>query len=192
MSSTSEKSRARILGAARAEFARRGYAGATVRAIARDAGIDAAMVIRYFGSKAGLFAAAADVELQIPDLREVDLDRVGEAVVAHFLRRWEGDFGDDVLLMLLRMASAEEAAAERLRVLFATQLVPALAPIVVRMDELEHRAGLLSSQLLGLAIARNVVRIPPIATMSHAEVVADVGPTIQRYLRGPLAAGPDR
>jgi AcrR family transcriptional regulator len=186
MPSKAERTRARIIEAARAEFGRRGYAGATVRAIARGADIDPAMVIRYFGNKAGLFAAAAELDLRIPDLRDLDRLRVGEALVAHFLQRWEGDRSDDVLLMLLRMASVEPDAADRLRTLFAKQLVPALAPLVDQADEAEVRVGLVASQMLGLALTRHVLRLPPVAAMSDTEVVARVAPTVQRYLCGAL------
>jgi len=65
----SEATRRAILDAARAIFASRGYEQATIRAIASEAGIDASMVMRYFGSKAGLFAAAASVTLEAPDRR---------------------------------------------------------------------------------------------------------------------------
>src|SRR5215217_6909295 len=80
-----------ILAAARERFAADGYERATIRAIAADARIDPAMVIRYFGSKEKLFAAAAEFELRLPALDGVPRERIGERLVEHFVRRWEGD-----------------------------------------------------------------------------------------------------
>ena len=59
--------KASILAAARTRFAAEGYRSASIRAVARDVGVDAALVVRYFGSKPGLFAAATDIDLRIPD-----------------------------------------------------------------------------------------------------------------------------
>lgn len=75
--------------AARERFATEGYERATVRAIAADAGIDPAMVMRYFGSKERLFAAAAEFDLRLPDLAAVPADEIGAVLVGHFLDRWE-------------------------------------------------------------------------------------------------------
>src|SRR3984957_19718851 len=100
----SEVPRRAILDAARAIFAGRGYEQATIRAIAAEAGIDASMVMRYFGSKAGLFAAAASVNLGPPDLRSVPARRRGEMLVRHFVEGWESAPSADTLMLLLRTA----------------------------------------------------------------------------------------
>src|SRR4051794_34642851 len=112
----SEETRGAILAAARRRFAADGYERATIRAIAADAGIDPSMVMRYYGSKDGLFAAAVDVDLRLPDLSGITPERLGETLVRHFLDRWDQD---DVLVLLLRTAISSEAAAERLREVFA-------------------------------------------------------------------------
>ncbi|MGY5190550.1 UNVERIFIED_CONTAM: TetR/AcrR family transcriptional regulator, partial [Bacillus amyloliquefaciens DSM 7 = ATCC 23350] len=85
MRRSSEQTKAVILAAARDRFARSGFARATIRAIAADAGIDPSMVMRYFGNKNQLFAAAADFDLQIPDLSGVDPGEAGTGLVAHFM-----------------------------------------------------------------------------------------------------------
>src|SRR3954468_1292530 len=87
----SDATRAAILAAARGRFAADGYERATIRAIAADASIDPAMVMRYFGNKEKLFAAAADFDLRLPDLSAVPPGEVGRALVRHFLDRWESD-----------------------------------------------------------------------------------------------------
>src|SRR5689334_25384946 len=99
----SEETRTAILTAARRRFAADGYQRATIRAIAADAGIDPSMVMRYYGSKDQLFAAAVDVDLRLPDPSGIPRRKLGATLVAHFLKRWE-DPADDALLMLLRSA----------------------------------------------------------------------------------------
>lgn len=174
----SDRTRTAILAAARRLFAERGYEATTMREVATSASIDPAMVIRYFGSKDGLFAQAADFELGLPDLTKMDRRRVGRALVRHFLMIWQRDGGG--LATLLRSASSNQYAAQTMRDLFASQIKPALAPIC-GVDAPE-RAGLVGTQMLGLALCRFILKLPPVVTMSDDEVVAWIGPTIQRYL----------
>ena len=75
----SEATRARIVAAARAVFAREGYERATVRLVAAEANIHASMITRYFGSKENLFATAAHIDLRLPDLGEADPKAVAPA-----------------------------------------------------------------------------------------------------------------
>lgn len=110
-----------ILAAARERFGSDGYERATIRAIAADAAIDPAMVMRYFGNKEKLFAAAADVDLRLPDLESVPRSRLGAVLSAHFLDRWEDD---EAMMILLRTGVTNEEAAERMRTVFAGQLAP--------------------------------------------------------------------
>ena len=86
----SDDTKAAILAAARERFGQAGFQAATIRAIAADAGIDPSMVMRYFGNKDKLFAAAAEFDLRFPDLTEIDPAQVGRTLVGHFLDRWEG------------------------------------------------------------------------------------------------------
>src|SRR6478609_390238 len=102
MRRSSEETKAVILAAAKERFAKSGFERATIRAIAADANIDPSMVMRYFGNKDQLFAAAADLDLQIPDLSDVPRDQVGAALVDHFMNRWERD---DALIVLLRSSA---------------------------------------------------------------------------------------
>lgn len=177
----SDRTRAAILAAARERFGADGYERATIRAIAADAAIDPAMVMRYYGNKEKLFAAAAEFDLRLPDFDGVPREEFGDALVRHFLTRWEGD---DTLRALLRAAVTNEAAAERMRQLFASQLAPTLRELAV--DAPAVRAGLVATQALGLALCRYILEIGPIAKLSHDEVVAWLGPTLTRYLTAPL------
>jgi AcrR family transcriptional regulator len=186
----SDATKAAILAAAREQFAAAGYQAATIRAIAASAGIDPAMVMRYFGNKERLFAAAAEFDLRLPDLASLPREQVGAAAVSHFLARWESD---GTMAALLRASMTNAAGADRMRSIFADQLGPAVAALAAaRGDDAgpARRAGLAATQILGLALARYVLRLPPIAEMPHEVVVAWVGPTIQRYLVGSVDEPP--
>lgn len=174
-----EVTRAAILSAARELFAAVGYERATVRAIASAAEIDPALVIRYFESKEKLFAAAADFDLRLPDLKGCPAGKIGSTLVEHFMKRWEED---DTFLALLRVAVTHDAAAERMRAVLAAQVVPKLAALSRETTRTSPRAGLVATQLLGLALARYILKFPPIVGMSRADVVAWVGPTVERYV----------
>ncbi|MFB9236037.1 TetR family transcriptional regulator [Plantactinospora siamensis] len=181
----SDRTRLAILGAARRQFTAVGYDKASVRAIAGEAGIDPSMVIRYFGSKDGLFAAALAVDLALPDLAAVPPADRGRALAEHFVRRWEGELHDDALALLLRSAAINAAAAERVQQVFADQLVGMIAGLAPPA-EAPRRAGLVATQVLGLALCRYLLRLPPVVAMAPAELARWVGPTLQRYLCDPL------
>ena len=179
----SDTTRATILAAARKRFAADGFERATIRAIAADAGIDASMVMRYYGNKDGLFAAAVDFDLRLPDVGEVAPGSLGVALVSHFLNRWEGD---GTLMALLRGAVTNEVAAQRMRDIFGAQVAATAARFVTDPHEATTRAGLVASQMLGFALCRYVLAIPSVVAMSHEEAVAWLAPTIHRYLLEPL------
>ncbi|MDG4862134.1 TetR family transcriptional regulator, partial [Streptomyces sp. T-3] len=171
-------------------FAADGYERATIRAIARDAGIDPSMVMRYYGNKEGLFSAAAEFDLQFGELGDLgaieyqpdgrhEHQHVGAALVGHFLDRWERD---EVLTALLRVGVTNPAGAERMQEIFKRQLGPVVAAVCPDPADAPRRAALVASQVLGMALTRYVLRFPPAAQMSREEVIAWLAPTVQRYL----------
>jgi len=177
------RTREAIATAARELFAINGFERTTVRDIGARAGIDPSMIIRYFGSKDALFTQVAEPDLHLPDLGDVGSDEIGEAMVRHFLKQWDGDQAGRGMQVLLRSAASNEDAAERLRKIFREQVFPQIA----RAGPAETaviRAGLVASQLLGLAMARYVLRLPPVVTMSDDEIIRHIGETIQRYATG--------
>jgi AcrR family transcriptional regulator len=182
----SEQTRAAILAAARRRFAADGFDRTTIRAIAADAGIDPSMVMRYYGSKDGLFAAAADLDLHLPDLAAVPREQLGETLVRHWVALWEGGRSDELLIVLLRSAVTNEDAAEQLRTVFGGQVAKAMAAAVEDPAEAPTRAGLVATQMLGLALCRHILRLPPVVALDVETLVARVSETVQRYLTGPL------
>jgi AcrR family transcriptional regulator len=180
-----QRTRAAILAAAREQFALHGYDRTSIRAIATQAQIDPAMVMRYFTSKEGLFAAAVDVDLMLPDLKGTPRHELGTQLTQHFLDRWEGSLSDDVLVILLRSAVTDPRVAERLQSVFVEQVAAALRPLAPPGDG-DRRAALVASQLLGIALTRYLLRFPAIAERPRDDVLADVAPSVQRYLLGDL------
>src|SRR5512139_2912136 len=171
----SERTRAAIEEAARRLFADQGYERTTVREIAAAADIDPALVIRYFGSKDELFSGVAEPNLRLPDLAEVPANLIGETLVNHFLDLWEEGSGMPVLL---RSAASNDVANDRLQAIFARQVFPAIAAAGTSANA-TLRAGLVASQLLGLAMTRYILKLPPVVAMDRSFIITEVGKTIQ-------------
>ncbi|MET7377500.1 TetR family transcriptional regulator [Streptomyces sp. NPDC005526] len=178
----SDATRGAILDAARRRFAADGYDRATIRAIAKDARIDPSMVMRYFGNKESLFAAAVSLDLRLPDLTALPRDEIGRALVSHFLSLWEGN-GE--LTAILRVGVTNPAGAERMQSVFRDQLLPVAQQVCPDPEQVSGRAALCASQLLGLALTRYVLRFGPAVELSGPEIVAWLAPTLQRYLTAP-------
>ena len=174
----SELTRDAIAKAARQLFTQNGFDRTTVRDIAAKAGADPALVIRYFGSKDALFSTVAEPQLNLPDLTALGRDRVGEALVTHFLDVWEDGSGG--LPVLLRSAASNDAAAEQLKRVFMQQVLPIVSAIGPA-ETAKPRAALISSQLLGLALVRYVLKLPPAVSMERSTIIREVGRTVQHY-----------
>lgn len=181
----SDATRARIVEAARERFRKEGFERTTIRKVAADAGIDPSMVMRYFESKRGLFAAAMTVELRIPDLSRHPRDKLGEAIITHFLKRWEEPDADS-LQLLLRSSASNEEAAERLRGVFRDQIVTLVGRLRGSETDAREVASLIATQTVGLAYTRYVLKLPPLVAMPHETIIKVIGATIQRYLTEPL------
>ena len=149
------------------------------------------MVMRYFGSKAGLFAAAATSHLQVPDLGAVPASKRGECMVRHFVDRWERNPEDDSLVFLLRTAVTNSEVAQQLQVNFNRLITEPVAALGV--DQADRRGGLIGTQLLGLALCRYVLGLQPIAGAAVEEVIADIAPCVALQLERRFLHGrPDR
>jgi AcrR family transcriptional regulator len=142
------------------------------------------MVMRYYGNKDGLFAAAVDVDLSLAEVDSIERERLGETLMRHALTVWEQPPASEILLTLLRSSITDNRAIAKLQEIFAGQVMPA----VLRFGDPEdapRRAGLLATQVLGVALTRYILKLPPVVAMTGEELVADIGPTIQRYLTSP-------
>jgi AcrR family transcriptional regulator len=177
-----------VLAAARATFAERGFDGATIRAIAADAGVDPALVHHYFGSKDQLFLAAiqapADPADLLPEVLAAGRDELGAAVVRLLLKVWDGPMRS-AGLALVRSAVGNEWTAKLLREFLVTQVLRrVVGTLEVPAAEQEVRGALVASQLIGIVMGRYVIKVEPLASASPEWLVAAIGPNVQRYLTG--------
>lgn len=176
-----------ILAAARSRFAELGYEGATIRRIAADAGVDPALVHHYFGTKEQLFAAAVRLPFAPGDVLAEALraepERMGEAIVRAALAAWEDPAAREAATGLLRAAASNERAAAMLRGFVETTVIGPISR-AVRAPDAPLRAALVASHMVGLALARSLVRVEPLASADPEDLVRRVGPTLQRYLTG--------
>jgi AcrR family transcriptional regulator len=185
--------RGTILAAARRLFASEGAEGTTIRAVAQAAGVDAALVIHYFGSKENLFQAAIEWPVDMGAVAERvlagDIDGLGERIVSSFLQLWEDPVTRHPFEIILRRATQRQSHARLLTEFFHDQIISRLA-VVLPPPDAERRGNLIQSTLIGLAMARYIMRVAPLADDKPEDIVAMVAPTIQRYLNGSLT--PDR
>jgi AcrR family transcriptional regulator len=179
-----------IIEAARVDFAEQGYDGTSLRGIARRAEVDPALVHHYFGGKPQLFAAVMDIPANpaalISAVVEGPRDGVGEALVRTFLAVWDSQDGRQRFQALMRAAVTHDEATRMLREFLTREVfgrvVRSLASDGEPSADLELRAGLAASQMVGLAMMRYIVEFPAVVDADHDQLAALVGPTIQRYL----------
>ncbi len=182
---------ARIVAAARDEFAQHGWAGTTIRAIARAADVDPALVYHYFGSKEGLLDAATNPPQKwldsIARVWTTPIERLGVALIELLLASWADDEIGPTLRAILQTAAHEPTTREKLGRVVAGSLMGVSQLGVDERDRMV-RSGLVSTQMMGFALMRYVWKIEPVASMPEAEVVAAISPNLQRYVNGDLTA----
>jgi len=180
-----------ILDAARNEFAEHGWAGTTIRAVARAADVDPALVYHYFGSKEGLLdAATAPPQKWLDAIAETyaaaPKAELGERLLRLMLESWsDADIGPTLRAILLT-AAHDPKTLEKLRTIVERGLI-GISTLATDEDERLRRSGLIASQLLGLALVRRVWKIEPVASMTDDELLAAMAPNIQHYIDGDIA-----
>jgi AcrR family transcriptional regulator len=176
--------RADILAAARASFADKGYDGTSLRSVARAAGVDPALVHRFFDGKPGLFAAAMDLPADpgtlVRGMLDAGLDGLGERIVRTFLGVWDSPPAQERLVALLRAGVSGAEAGAVLRGFLTEAVLEPVAEATGRADG-RLRASLVGSQLVGLAVARYVLRLEPLASAAPQAFTSAVAPTLPRY-----------
>lgn len=178
-----------IVAAAAAEFAERGYAAASVRGIARRAGVDPALVRYYFdGGKAQLFAVAVgrrdvDPAALLAGVLAGGPDDVGRRLVEGVLRTWDAPGGRERFRMV--MAATASGHDHLVRDFLASEVLGRLRGVLPEADA-DLRVALVASQLAGVLVARYVLEVEPIASVPVERLIDTVGPAVQRYLTGDL------
>jgi DNA-binding transcriptional regulator YbjK len=180
---------AKIIEAARGSFARNGWAGTSLRGVAREVGVDPALVHYYFSSKEELLDASTmpppEWVASVQETNATPLEGRGAAIVRNVIWTWAQPQISEVLSSILLTAAHEPRTREKLRTFIAASLLAAVAD---QLDDEERmlRASLVGSQVLGLTMLRYLWRIEPLASLPDDELVELVAPTIQRYLSDPL------
>ncbi len=183
---------ARIVTAARDQFAEDGWAGTTIRAVARSADVDPALVYHYFGSKEGLLDAATNPPQKwlesIAEVWTTPIQQLGKALITLLLASWADDEIGPTLRAILQTAAHEPSTREKLRRVVEGSL---MGVSKLGSDERDRlvRSGLVGSQMMGFALMRYVWKIEPVASMSDDEVIAAIAPNLQRYVDGDVSAG---
>lgn len=201
MKGSADVTRERILGHARAQFGATGFERTTIRSVARAAGIDPALVMRHFGTKEGLFAAAIEISLELPPPADLPIAELAERLAEHFVRLWDST---PALQILLRTAATHPLGAMRMRAVFADQVAPWVARLPARGgktggseneggendggepdsgESASVRAALVVSAVLGFALGRYVIEIPALAAMSPQQAASHLGPSIALHLQ---------
>jgi AcrR family transcriptional regulator len=183
-----QDTRGQIVTAARHAFAAKGFAGASMRGIAAEAGVDAALIHHYFESKQQLFLATIAMPLGLPGLLEQvaagDRNDLGERLVRTVLGVWDSELQPS-LVAAIRTALTDPALTRSVGEFFTLEVIgQVLRRDDLSPDEANRRAGLVASQVLGLVIGRYVLQLPVLVDRETADLVAEIGPTVQRYVDG--------
>jgi AcrR family transcriptional regulator len=177
--------RAAILKAATAEFLANGYDDTSLRAIARRAEVDPALVHHYFADKAALFAESLEAPVSPKDIVQLALaaprDQVGAAVVRAVLEAIDAPATRDRMRQLVRTALGHDFAARMLRQFVVREVLARIAS-ALDVPDAEFRATLAASQIVGLMVVRAGIQAEPLASASIDDVVARVGPVLQWHL----------
>jgi AcrR family transcriptional regulator len=180
---------ARILAAARTEFAEHGSAGTTIRAVARAADVDPALVYHYFGSKERLLDEATTPPRKwldaIAETYATPTAELGRQLVRLMLESWSDDNIGPTLQAIVLTAAHEPKTREKMRTIVERGLIGA-STLATDEGERLRRSGLIASQLIGLALMRYVWKIEPVASMTDDEVLAAMAPNVQRYVDGDI------
>ena len=181
-------SRDAVLSAAKERFATEGYEKTTLRAIARDAHVDPSMVLYLFGSKEELFSESLrliiDPEVLVAALTGATDDEpdIGTRMVRTYLRIWETPDTAATVRAMLQSATSNSHAHDAFRGFMQNYVLTAVSGVLGGGEQARLRATLAASQLVGTALLRYVIEVPPLATLPVEEVVALIAPTVTRYL----------
>ncbi|MFJ9368628.1 TetR family transcriptional regulator [Nocardia sp. NPDC101769] len=179
-SAKGERTRARIVDAARRTFAEVGFERATVRAIAAAAEVDKSSVIQYFGSKLQLFREVVHWEIPFDRILSNDPAATASNQIRGILESWAAQ-PDGPMAVLLRASMTSEEAAEILRTHITVQAVDKLAADIDAPDA-RLRAALVQAILMGIASQRYLLRMPDLHAADIDDIVALTTPLLRELI----------
>lgn len=194
------RTRQRLIEVAGRHFAEHGYDGTSVRAVATEAGVAANLITRYFGGKAGLFAAATTIDLPAPAAFPGPPQALGDRIARGVVQRWESADAADPLLMMIRSAGTSPSAADALAKFFAAKASGPLAEHLTATlgctaRDAADRAAAVGALILGVVTSRYIMRNGPLAHADPASLTTWLGDRLQRLLDDPpsppLVPAPD-
>jgi AcrR family transcriptional regulator len=170
-----------ILQEARRLFAEEGFERATIRAVAARTGVDPALVMQYFGSKEGLFAAAMQGAHGGGTARTAPREEIPAAVLHDVLAKFEGTGDREAAVTLMRNFLTHPEANRIMRDDVLCSVIRDLAGTIGGTDA-ELKAALLMSCVAGMTLARYVLELPGLAGASGADVERLLLPALQALL----------
>lgn len=177
-----------VLAAAKTRFARDGYEKTTLRGIADEARVDASMVLYLFGSKEQLFRESLrlviDPDVLVRALTGADGGEgdIGTRMVRTYLAVWEGADSAATMRTMLASATSNTNANEAFRDFMQNYVLTAVSGVLGGDEHARLRAMLAASSLVGTAMLRYLMAVPPLADLPTEDVVRLVAPTVTRYL----------
>lgn len=174
----------KILDAARKLFAENGFDRSSLRQIAMLAGVDPSLISHHFGSKQKLFVEAVfpllDGPRLLPSAFEGDRATLGLRLATLFVSLASQPSTQDLMLGILRSVSSEEKAAEMVRRFMGNTMTATVTSQLPGPNK-ELQANILSGQMIGVFVARYIVKAEPIASISSEELIQYLTPRIQSY-----------
>jgi AcrR family transcriptional regulator len=181
--------RDRILVSARELFARNGIDNTSIRSIAASAGVDAALVHHYFGTKRQLFTAAIQIPIDpmlvLGPMRETPIDQLGLKLPSLLLPLWDSELGSGIIATVRSLLAGSDVGLIRS---FLQEIIT--AEIGPRVDDPPGsgpiRIQFVASQLVGVVMARYILELEPFKSLPIEQIAETIAPNLQRYLTGDL------
>lgn len=179
-----DNTKAKIIAAAQKGFAENGYDRTSMRQIGSAAGVDAALIVHYFGTKQKLFVETMmplfDGPKQLPHTLEGDIHTIGLRLATLYVGIITNPMSQQLMQGMFRSVSSEEQAAEMLRAFVHEAIIMRIIQYLPGPNN-ELRATILGAQLIGVFVARYIVKVEPIASVDSAELIEYLAPQLQTH-----------
>jgi AcrR family transcriptional regulator len=178
------RTEARILDAAARVFAAAGYERTTIRAVASAAGVDAGLVMHYFGSKQELFRRVIDA-VPVPEVSAAP-GQATEQILAGLASRLASEPVASLTMLRSMLTNPEAAsAADDAITRYQAQIAQAIPA-----DDAGLRAAIISAITLGITVSRHLIKSDELASADPAQVIELLRPCVLSLAAHPDHSGP--